>query len=225
MGKGTLLQIHLHEGDRKGLLGRLVYEDIVHDLWKSGAPGITVFRGEEGLDAHRHIQNIHSEYMSDNLPVDLDVYGTQREIEDIIVHLDKQLQTTNGEAFCFAEVVDVKDGDWRDEAVREDDAALRIYMKENDEYNGQPLYHALVVSLRDIGISWVTVTRALEGFGAEHVVHKAKLFRLSEHAPVSVEAVLSSSKIQEVIDKLQPLIQSASGPAILLQGRMVSRDK
>ncbi|MCL6625071.1 DUF190 domain-containing protein [Alicyclobacillus shizuokensis] len=223
MKREGLLQILLHESDRKGLFGRLIFEDVVRYLWRSGAPGVTVYRSEEGLDKQGHIQNMHSEYMSEQLPIKVEVFANQEELQDIMEHLHKEIQDARGQAFMVPEAWNVKQEDWRGENPEmQNDSLLKVFMKEEDEYNGTPLYHAFVRELQKLDIQWVNVIRALEGFGQDHVIRKTKMFQFANHSPVVLEAVLSASKVHQTLETLKPFIQAASGPAILLSGNLVA---
>ncbi|WP_157076367.1 DUF190 domain-containing protein [Alicyclobacillus kakegawensis] len=223
MGQGRLLQILLHESDRKGLFGRLVYEDVVQYLWRSGAPGVTVYRSEEGLDKQGHIQNIHSEYMSEQLPVKMEVVATEKELQDILEHLLEEIQGAHGQAIVMPEVMDVEQGGWRGENPEmQSDSLLKVFMKEEDDYNGTPLYHAFMRELQKLDVQWVNVIRALEGFGQDHVIRKTKIFQFANHSPVVLEAVLPASQVGYILERLKLFIQAASGPAILLSGQLVS---
>ena len=43
---------------------------------------------------------------------------------------------------------------------------LRIYVGEDDHFEGKPLHTAIVMALREAGIAGATVVRGIEGFGA-----------------------------------------------------------
>ncbi|MCL6452582.1 MAG: DUF190 domain-containing protein [Alicyclobacillus sp.] len=221
MVRGSLVKIFLHEGQRVALLGKPVYEQVVSDLWRAGAPGVTVFRGIEGIGPDGRMQRMASEYISDELPVILEVFADQRQMPAILDRAAEVVTPAHGTACVIEDVYDVKELAHGGERRGMGDAILKIYMKEEDEFESNPLYHAIVRALQDANVLWVTVNRALEGFGAEHVLHKANAFRFSEHAPVSVEAAVPHSLLDPVLDRLAPLLVHASGPALVLPGRLV----
>lgn len=45
---------------------------------------------------------------------------------------------------------------------------LTIYIDESDQWQGKPLYTALVESARNQGIAGATVLRRVEGYGVRH---------------------------------------------------------
>ena len=65
-----------------------------------------------------------------------------------------------------------------------DGKLLRIFIGENDKYEGQPLYEWIVHKARERGLAGATVLRGLEGFGAHSRLHTAKILRLSGELPI-----------------------------------------
>lgn len=216
------IEIHLRESESTGWLGRPLYEEIVHFLWQSGAPGITVFRGEEGLDQRGNIQNIHSEYLSNALPMTLHlIEEDNHRLDTMMEQIRSRLQ--KHEFFIFmTDVINAKTSSSEQGVLRmEVGNTLKIYMKEEDRYQDSPLYHAIVTHLRKRDILWVNVQRALEGFGADHVVRRNKIFEFANHSPVLVEVTCTAPQMKQLVEELQPFLLQASGPAIILEGQFM----
>jgi PII-like signaling protein len=76
---------------------------------------------------------------------------------------------------------------------------LRIYIGESDQWEGRPLYEALVLLARERHLAGATVLRGPLGFGAHSRIHTTKLLTLSEDLPVVVEMVDSPEKIAEFL--------------------------
>lgn len=83
---------------------------------------------------------------------------------------------------------------------------LRIFIGEDDEHDGQPLYQAIVELLRQQGLAGATVFRGIMGFGRSSVVHTAKVLRLSEDLPIVIECVDQADNIEQVLPELDELI-------------------
>lgn len=66
---------------------------------------------------------------------------------------------------------------------------LRIVIGESDRYEGRPLYEAIVLKARELGLAGATVTRAVMGFGASSRLHTAKILRLSLDLPMVIEII------------------------------------
>ncbi|MBJ6726517.1 DUF190 domain-containing protein [Geomesophilobacter sediminis] len=94
-------------------------------------------------------------------------------------------------------------------------ALLRIFIGESDQFNHLPLYEALVELFRKEGFAGATVLRGIAGFGAHSVYHTDRLLRLSQDLPIVVEVVDS----RERFEALLPTIES------MLDGGMITMEK
>ncbi len=83
---------------------------------------------------------------------------------------------------------------------------LRIFIGESDHFGQKPLYEAIVEEARKQGMAGATVLRGLAGFGAHSRLHTAKILRLSEDLPLVVEIVDTPEKIEELLPKLDEMI-------------------
>jgi len=92
-----------------------------------------------------------------------------------------------------------------------DGKLLRIFIGENDKYEGQPLYQWVVHKARERGLAGATVVRGLEGFGAHSRLHTSKILRLSSDLPIVVEIVDTEQKIESFL----PLIDDAVGEGLV----------
>lgn len=79
---------------------------------------------------------------------------------------------------------------------------VSIYVGEADRWHGKALYNAIVERARQEGIAGATVTRGIEGYGANSRVHTTSILRLSEDLPIKIEVI----DIAERIDLLLPLL-------------------
>ncbi|WP_297474821.1 DUF190 domain-containing protein [Thermococcus sp.] len=84
---------------------------------------------------------------------------------------------------------------------------LKIYIGENDRFNGKPLYKAIVEKLREMGIAGATVYRGIYGFGKKSHLHSADVMRLSTDLPIVIETVDRGYKIEEAICAIRPMIK------------------
>jgi PII-like signaling protein len=71
----------------------------------------------------------------------------------------------------------------------------RIFIGEDDRFDGHPLYEAIVLKAREEGLAGATVLRGPMGFGHSSRLHTAKILRLSEDLPVVIEIVDHEDKI------------------------------
>ena len=83
---------------------------------------------------------------------------------------------------------------------------LRIYIGELDKWQHTPLYEAIVLKAREMGLAGATVLRGPMGFGAHSRMHTAKILRLSEDLPVLIEIVDQDERVQEFLPELDKMI-------------------
>jgi hypothetical protein len=83
---------------------------------------------------------------------------------------------------------------------------LRVYIGEQDKWHHVPLYEAIVLKAREMGLAGATVLRGPMGFGAHSHLHTAKILRLSEDLPVLIEIVDREEKINAFIPELDKMV-------------------
>ncbi len=88
----------------------------------------------------------------------------------------------------------------------EDGMLLRVFVGENDTFQGKALYEQIVLKARELNLAGATVLRGLMGFGATSRMHTAKLLRLSEDLPVVIEIVDTEEKINTLLPFLDEIV-------------------
>ena len=83
---------------------------------------------------------------------------------------------------------------------------VRIYIGENDQHDGRPLYRAVVERMRELGLAGATVLRGIEGFGAHARLHTTRLLRLSEDLPILIELVDTEDRIRAALPVLDEMV-------------------
>ena len=89
----------------------------------------------------------------------------------------------------------------------EEGLLLRIFIGEFDRYKGKPLYEAIVLKARELGLAGATVTRGVLGFGADSRLHSSKTLRLSEDLPMVIEIVDTEEKINKLLPFLDEVVE------------------
>ena len=83
--------------------------------------------------------------------------------------------------------------------IPEEALLLRIFIGEDDKYEGRPLYRAIVEAARERLLAGATVLRGPLGFGKSSRLHTAKILRLSEGLPLVIEIVDAGEKIEAFV--------------------------
>jgi PII-like signaling protein len=92
--------------------------------------------------------------------------------------------------------------------IPQDAVLLRIFLGEDDKYERQPLYEAIVLKAREMHLGGATVLRGPMGFGHSSRLHTTKILRLSEGLPMVIEIVDSPEKIDEFLKVLDGMMGS-----------------
>jgi PII-like signaling protein len=85
---------------------------------------------------------------------------------------------------------------------------LRIYLTEAAKWEHKPLYEAIVMRAREMGISGATVLRGPMGYGRSSHMHTAKILDLSMNLPVVVEIFESEAMIDAFLPVLDEMLAS-----------------
>ena len=88
---------------------------------------------------------------------------------------------------------------------------MRIFIGESDRHEGRPLYEAIVLKARQMGLAGATVIRSPMGFGAASRLHTAKILRLSDDLPMIVEIVDDETKVNAFL----PLLDGMMGGGLV----------
>lgn len=90
--------------------------------------------------------------------------------------------------------------------IPQDGYLLRIFIGESDQWQGRPLYEAIVMVARELHLAGATVMRGPMGFGANSRLHTTKILRLSEDLPLIIEIVDAKDKIDELLPRIDEMV-------------------
>ena len=83
---------------------------------------------------------------------------------------------------------------------------LRIYFGEDDQWQGRPLYQAIVERCRQLDIAGATVYRGIQGYGASTRIRRSHLFSFSSDAPILVQIIDSEENVGRLIPALDEMV-------------------
>ena len=90
---------------------------------------------------------------------------------------------------------------------------LRIYLNESDRCGHKPLYEAIVLKARELGLAGATVLRSPMGFGRTSVLKTSKIVNLSTDLPMVIYIIDTPEKIQTLVPFLK---ESLTGGLVIL---------
>lgn len=83
---------------------------------------------------------------------------------------------------------------------------LRVHVSEHDQYQGRPLYEAIVQKCRELQIAGATVFKGLEGYGETAEIHRAHL--IGHDQPILITIVDSEAQMRKLIPVLDEMIDT-----------------
>ncbi len=85
---------------------------------------------------------------------------------------------------------------------------LRIFIGENDRFDGGPLYEAIVLKARAAHLKGATVLRGQVGYGRSAVRHSGAGFWSVQDYPLIIEIVDTREKLEAFIALLKPMTEN-----------------
>ncbi len=219
-----LLRLHLRNADRAPHTP--THERIIRQARRDGLAGATVINGLSGYGGHGAIPSSHWSLLK-QVPVIVEIIDTSQRLATWI---DGPLRGLIVGGLMTLEPVQVLVGppapagdeqppanplssliqslkERPDMSINENGVLLRIFIGESDQFESRPLYEAIVQKARAAGLAGATVLRGEAGFGANSVVHKAKLLELSSDLPIVIEMVDLEEKIRAVLPQLRDMVR------------------
>jgi PII-like signaling protein len=83
---------------------------------------------------------------------------------------------------------------------------LRVFFGEADQWNGEPLYDAVVKKLRLLEVSGATVYRGILGYGAKGHTHRERMLHFSKDLPIMVTAVDTPENIARAAAAVEEML-------------------
>jgi PII-like signaling protein len=187
-------------------------ESIMAFLLHKGVCGATATRAMAGFGAHQVMHTTKIEVLSEHLPIRIEFIETAEKVDELMPTLYDMV--TDG-------VIEVQDTTVVKVANKERPVPpkgphtelkgtarlMRVYMGESDRWQGEPLYEAIVKSLRLMDISGATVYRGILGYGAKGHTHKSGRLPFSHDLPVMISVVDSPEKLAHAIDQIESMMQ------------------
>jgi PII-like signaling protein len=210
-GPGKKVGIYVAEDQQYH--GSAAYAAVLDFLFFHGVSGATVTRGIAGFGADHHMQTTSLVDLAVHLPVKIEFIETARKVEELLPKLQAMVGTGLIEMHDTTIVKPAEKKQKKTEAERsplkwEGKAKImRIYIGENDKWNGKPLYEAIVNGLRSNDIAGVTVYRGILGYGANRRIHKDAALSLSHDRPILLSIVDTEEKLKAFMPVLDQMVQ------------------
>lgn len=229
-GELTLLRVYLRNTDKHGWSA--ASDVLVERAKKKKLAGATVLRGIFGLDTLGQLLETGRWSLVEHVPIIIEFVDDPRHIGQFLTDVDeivpeglatlerahvlvyRQSRVAAERAAMRLEVPALvtpfstlpSEEEFPAMKVSEEGQLLRVFCGESDTWEGHPLYRAIVMKAKELGLAGATVLRGPMGFGANSRMHTAKLLELSTDLPVVIELVDSPAKIQVLLPFLDQVV-------------------
>jgi uncharacterized protein len=245
-GEQTLLRVYLRNTDRHGWFSPPAAEALVLRARKDGLAGATVLRGFFGLDVTGHILQTTSWSLVDHAPVIVELVDSPQAIGRFLTAVAEIVQEglatlERGHVLLYRRTVaQAAQTRMRLEVppppaplstlpspeefpvmhLSENGQLLRVFIGESDLWQSTPLYQAIVLKARELGLAGATVLRGPMGYGANSRLHTTKLMELSTDLPIVIEIVDTAEKLEQLLPFLDEVVSEG---LITIEGVRVLR--
>lgn len=209
-GPAKKLTVYVDETDK--FHGKPVYEALLDIFFKKKIIGVSVFRGIAGYGSDGVFHTSKMLELSTSMPVKIEVVDSEEMINKVlpdVYHVVEKglvdVMDTNV-VKCCRNVPEKEEK--REEHMKLEGKAkmLRIIISEDDEWEGEPLYEAIVKRLIIADIAGATVYKAIAGYGPHKRYHKKKTLAAHGELPILITVMDTEEKISKVIPILDELV-------------------
>ena len=211
LGPAKKLVVYVAESDQRG--GAPVYEVLLEWLHDHGVAGATVTKAIAGFGPRGTYQKPRLFRITENLPIRIEVVESADKVKAILPFVydiagDGLIEVLDTEVIKQPHRNEQAAESAKPEHLRLEGRSkmLRIYVDEDDKWEGEPLYEAIVKTLRMMDMAGATVYRGIMGYGAKHRVHRSGFLGISRNLPVMITTVDSEEKVRKAITALDEMV-------------------
>jgi PII-like signaling protein len=211
---GPAKKVTVYVGQDQQYHGESVYAAILEFLFYRKVAGATVIRGIAGFGAAHRMQTDRILALTENLPIKVEFIETPEKVEELLPKLHEmvgagliELQDTT--IVKVAESSERAARLVRSASLKQAGTAklMRIFVGENDKWNGKPLHKALLESMRANDIAGVTVHQGILGYGANRRIHQDSALHLSHDRPMMLSVVDTEERLRAFLPLLDDMVQ------------------
>jgi len=210
-GPAKKLVIYVNEGQHHH--GEPVYEAVVRFLYRHGCSGATVTKAVAGYGVSGKMHEAHLFSLTEDVPMRIEAIESEKKINALLPWLydivDKGLIEVQ-DTFVVKHTTHKQQPEethtMKHEKLEGHAKMLRVYIGEDDRWEGEPLHESIVKKLRMMDIAGATVYRGLMGYGAQQRLHKSGWLGLSRDMPIMISVIDTEEKIRNILPVLDEMV-------------------
>lgn len=208
-GPAKKLTIYVDEIDK--FHGKPVYEVLMDIFFRKKIGGASVFRGIAGYGTDGIFHTAKMLELATSMPVRIEVVDSEEMINKVlpdVYHVVEkglvEVTDTNVIKCCPKATEQQKEGDRM--KLEGKAKMLRMVVSEDDKWEGEPLYEAIVKRLIMNDIAGATVYKAIAGYGPHKRYHKKKTLTTHGELPILITVIDTEENINKVIPILDDMV-------------------
>lgn len=210
-GPAKKLTIYVDETDR--FRGKPVYEVLMDIFYKKKIAGVSVFRGVAGYGTDGVLHTSKMLELSTSMPMKIEVVDSEEMINkvlpDVYHVVEKGLVeiTDTIVVKCCPKALEKKEEVKKRMKLEGKAKMLRIIISEDDKWEGEPLYEAIIKRFIMIDIAGATVYKAIAGYGPHRRFHKKKTLTSTGELPILITVIDSEENINKILPILDDMVK------------------
>lgn len=209
--KGSAKKVTIYVNEDTQYHKQPLYEAILTYLMHKGVAGATANRAVAGFGPHRVMHTTKTVLLAEHLPMRVEFVESEETVNLLLPALYDMVtdglieihDTTIVKSAMEGQTVDARRPHQRQHGKGK---LLRIYVRENDKWNGEPLHEAIMKQLRMMDFSGATVIRGISGYGITGEMHKQGLLHMSHDLPVMISVIESEEKLNQAMETIEAMI-------------------
>lgn len=210
-GPAKKLIIYVNEGQHHH--SEPVYEAVVKFLYRHGCSGATVTKAVAGYGVSGKMHEAHLFSLTEDAPMRIEAVESEQKINALLPWIYEivekgliEVQDTFVIKHTTQEQKKEESHAMKHEKLEGQAKMLRIYIGEDDRWEGESLHESIVKKLRMMDIAGATVYRGLMGYGAQQRLHKSGWLGLSSDLPIMISVIDTEEKIRKIIPVLDEMV-------------------
>lgn len=212
--RGPAKKLVVYVNEQEKYEGEPAYEYLVKFLQRHDCAGATVTRAVAGYGASGHLHRARVFSLTEDVPMRIEVIDSEQKIAALLPWVYEitgsgliEVQDTEVIKYSEHEAHREEEHAMKHEKLEGEAKMLRIYIGEDDRWEGEPLHEAIVKKLRMMDIAGATVYRGVMGYGAQQRLHKKSgWLSLSTDLPIMVSVIDTEEKIRGVLPVLDEMV-------------------
>ncbi len=190
-----------------------LHDSIMTFLLHKGVSGATATRAYSGFGSHQMLHTPKIEVMAEHLPIRIEFVETAEKVAEVLPTLyemvsDGLIEVQDTTVVRSAHKSPKPEPKLPHEHKQGPATLLRVYMGDDDKWHGEPLYDAIVKTLRMMDIAGATVYRGILGYGAKGHEHKRSVLHPMRDMPILISVIDTPEKIAAAAETIEGMLEN-----------------